>query len=199
MKRAFRWLGLLFLVVLLAGCGAKEPTIKAPAAEMNLTGDSLGKPATTAVENGREEVLQLVYQEPADTRLATDASMRTFTFSNTQLIAAVLVLDSSATAKGALRDARENFEKGLEDGLESDAGQNVDLTMQDLNPAQAGEEGFFVGTDLPAEKGKVYFLSFRKNNVLVLLVGHGPAAELEEGWVRDLAQKMAGRLPAATP
>jgi len=197
MKRTQRWVGLLFLALLLAGCGSKEPTIKVSAAEVNLTGEDMGKPATVA-ENTLQEVLALVYQDKDDKTLARDASMRTFTVSNTQVIVAVMVFDSSAWARGALRDARENLEKGLEDGLRT-ATQTFDLTMQDLTVPPVGEEGVFVTTDLPAEKGKVYFLGFCKNNVLGLLIGMGPAAQLDEAWMRDLAQKMSARWPAATP
>lgn len=192
MKRPVLWILLLVSTLLLASCGAREALIDASAAAMNLTTEDLGRPAAMQ-ERPREEILLLVQQPPEETRLARDANMRTFTFSETEVVAVVLVTTSSAEARATLRDARSNFESGLRDAL----GQGATIAVEELTVPQLGDETFFARVQIPG-KGPGYILGFRKSNVAGLIIAHGPAGTLDEDWLRGLGQKMFQRLPAPT-
>jgi hypothetical protein len=196
MKRTVPWTLLLMLLLgtWLASCGTRETLIQARAADMNLAAEDLGRPVTMQ-ERPMQEILQLVQQPPEDTRLARDANMRTFTFSDSEVIAVILVASSSTEAKATLRDARSNFEKGAKDAL----GQTATIQVEELTVPQLGDETFFARVQLPGDHGPGYILGFRKNNVAGLIIAYGPAGALDEEWLRGLGQKMFQRLPAPTP
>ncbi|MGC8873884.1 MAG: hypothetical protein ACP5SI_05485 [Chloroflexia bacterium] len=189
MKRTAGYILLLVSTLLLAACGTREALIEASAAEMNLTPEDLGRPAAVQ-DRPMQEILRLVQQAP-ETRLARDANMRTFSFSDTEVIAVILVTSSSAEARAALRDARSNFESGLRDAL----GQGTTVPLEALTVPQLGDETFFARVQLPGDKGPGYILGFRKNNVAGLIIAYGPPGALDEDWLRGLGQKMFQRLP----
>lgn len=192
-------------LVLLAACGT-EKLIEKPADEMNLRLEDLGERYRLGREESLQGLLELLHLEEAPGFL--EANLRIFTgtvavspslaLSETQVIAAVLRCDSSAGAQGASQEILNN----VQEGLRKQAGH---IQANSLEPPQITEGEIEVVfsratvTTTAGLRGESYLLFFRRRNILGFLVTAGPAGAFREEEVKELAGKMAGRVPMPQP
>jgi len=187
MKRIAWWFGLLGMALLVAACGPAGPSVEAPAIEMNLSVDDLSGAFALSEEYTYGEIGNDLVNLNQEHSKATDAHMRIFTSSDTQITTVVMIFDSANTAKTGLRDAQQNFELAIQEKLPT-------LLFTELSAPEIGDEVVFIGAELLEQESRIYLFGFRKLNVVGLVTAIGPASSLQELFVSGLAQAMAGRV-----
>ena len=94
---------------------------------------------------------------------------------------------ASAEQEMATGDATSSFEEGLQK-------QMPGMTLETVQPPDVGDEAVMIGGSYPELGLNVYMLTFRRANVIVMLVAVGPEEFASEGTVADYAQKVEARI-----
>jgi len=185
MKRTLLFVNvaLVCLALVAAACGAAEPTIDTPTAEMNLTAADLGAGWSVTEEQLRDQL--------ADTLGASDlvdANMRIFRGDQAVLVSQLASVKSVASAKATMAgDFVEAFKNGMEAQLPG-------VTLVEVDAPDVGEEPVMLAATIGNLGMEAYVLAFRKANVVATLFVMGPGdvatAEMLTGYGQVLEAKI---------
>ncbi|RMF35186.1 MAG: hypothetical protein D6759_05010 [Chloroflexi bacterium] len=186
--------GLLFLI---PACGGgesatptptPEPIIKTAAAEMNLSAADLG--ADWSVTG--EETLETMKQgEGADLPpYLQDASMRTFeTGEIGDLVVSIIFRTESVDsakeemAGGVIQDLAKAFQE-----------QMPSATVEPLSSPDVGDEAVMIGGSESTLGLNVYVITFRKANIIAMLMVMGPQGSATEETTLGYAHKLEAKI-----
>jgi hypothetical protein len=174
---------LICLALTAAACGAREPTIDTPMAEVNLTAADLGAGWSLTEEQLKDQLAATL-----DAGDLVDANMRIFGAESAVLVSQLASVKSVASAKATMA---EDFVKAFKDGMEA---QLPNITLEETDAPDVGEEPVMLAATIGDLDMKAYVLAFRKANVIVTLFAMAPAdvvtAEVLIGYGQALEAKI---------
>jgi hypothetical protein len=176
---------LALCLTLVAACGAQVKLIETAAKDMNLSAAEVGEGVTMSTDEGLEG-LKTSMNLPDDQDIK-DASFRMFETSQTGIVLAVIISMNKPADSGALTDLTGGFEKGL-------AEQMPGVQLKTYNAPKVGDEATVSGVDLPDLGVSMYFLGFRKVNVIGVIGVLGTADFATEAKLAELGQKMDAKI-----
>jgi hypothetical protein len=202
--RKFRvLLGLLCVALFAVACGPAEPLVQAKAADINMTVADLGEGFTLTEESDLLAILARTKIKAEDKAPLEDANRRIFVgtavvtatgtttvtapLTRTEVIATLMVYNASGGAQAGLTETRDGFKGVLP----------PTMTLVAINTTTLGSASELWVTEAPNLAARVYVLLMRRDNVLAVIQVTGPS-QIRETWVVGLAQKVLGRVPAAT-
>ncbi len=173
----------LCLFVILS-CGPSGGMIETPAKDMNLTEAEVGSGYSVSEDQGLE-ALKADWDLPDDKELK-DASFRMFESEAGIVLAVVVTMNKEATS-----DDLEGLTEGFETGF---SGELPGVELKQGSAPSVGDEAVLTSAELAEFGIGMYFIGFRKVNVvgIVALVGMGGTATEDQAVA--LAQKMAGKI-----
>ncbi len=187
--RAWRMAIVLVLcLVIVVSCGpapaAQSQLIETAAQVMNLTEADLGSAYALQTEEGLDG-LKSDWDLPNDKDLK-DASFRMFESENGMLMAVVVTLNKPATGE-ELQGLTSGFEEGFSQELPG-------VELKQMEAPSVGDQATLTGAEIEDLGVGLYFLGFRKANVvgIIALVGLGGTAS--ESDAVALAQKMQAKI-----
>lgn len=175
---------LILSMVVLSGCGPQPNLIQKSAADMNLTQQDLGSGYGLSQEQGLDE-LKTSWNLPNDPDLK-DANYRLFESENGVVLAVVITLKKPATTD-TLKDLTGGFEEGFSTQLPGSA-------LKEIQTARVGDESMTRGMDMADLGLSMYFLGFRKNNVVGVLAVIGKVDFATVELITQTGQKMAAKM-----
>jgi hypothetical protein len=186
MIRAWKTVLVLALcLALLASCGPSVKLITTPAKDMNLKAEQIGTGYTQSEEQGLEQFASSL--SITDTKDVSDANYRMFQDQSGDVaLSLVITLNKQATAAD-LKDLTSGFEEGFTKSISG-------TTLTQYTAPAVGDEATVRGTTFPDLGMSIYFMGFRKVNVIGVLAVVGTGDTANEKVIGDLGQKLAGQI-----
>ena len=176
---------LALCLLMLASCGPKSTLITTPAKDMNLKAEQVGTGYALSEEQGLEEFASSL--DITNMEDATDASYRMFqNESGGVVLSLVITLKKTATA-----DDLKQLAGGFEEGF---TGSMPGTTLEAYNPPSIGDEATGSKAEFPDLGMSMYFLSFRKANVIGVLAVVGTTDFASEAIINGLGQTLGGQI-----
>jgi hypothetical protein len=154
----------VFLLVLclapVVGCGSKADLIETPAKDMNLSAGDLGSGYGLMQEWGKDEFLESL--GTAVPEEVWDANFRMFEASDGMVIT-LIISAGQLFSSGDMRDLVDGIQEGILEEL-------PDMGLETLSAPAIGDEANLLGTEMADLGLGMYILSFRKANVLGVVV-----------------------------
>ncbi len=165
-----------------------EPIIETAAAAMNLSAADLGSDWSLTGEETMETMKQ---GEEADLPpYLRDANMRTFETERIGdlVVSIIFTTESVDSAKeemagGTIRDLAKAFQE-----------QVPSATMESLSPPDVGDEAVMIGGSESTLSLNVYVITFRKANVIAMLMVMGPQESTAEDVALGYARKLEAKI-----
>jgi len=181
------WKALLVLVLfltLLAACGPQAELIEKPAEDMNLTAADLGAGYSLVDEQGID-ALKVSMDLPEDEEL-NDANYRMFETDTGIVLAVVLTLNREVKPE-ELDELTGGFERGV-------ASELPGTVLEPLGTPSIGDQASMTGAEFADLGAAMYFLGFRKSNVVGVVAVVGLTDMATQELTTQLGQKMAGKI-----
>jgi len=166
-------------------CGSKEPVIETPAAEMNLSAADIGSGWAVLTEQGLDETPEL------DLPHVQDANMRVFGAEGVTGMVMGYVFTTKTVASAEQEMASGDVTSSFTESVQE---QVPGMTLETLQPPDAGDEAVMVGGSHPDLGLNVYMLTFRKANVIVMLAAVGPEEFASEAAMANYASRVEARI-----
>jgi hypothetical protein len=183
------WRTVLVLVLcfaLLTACGSSS-LITTAAKDMNLTADQVGSGYTLSQDQGLDEFASTM--SITDIEEVSDASYRMFQNDAGGIVLSLVITLKKTATKDDLQELTGGFEEGFTESM-------TGVTLEELKAPAVGDEASVRGAtvDLGGMSMSIFFLGFRKANVIGVLAVVGTADFASEAIIGDLGQKLAGKI-----
>lgn len=179
-------LALVWVILVIASCGSSASLIQTPAKDINLSEADLGSGFTLTTDQGLEEV-KASMDLPEDKDIK-DASFRMFEDAETAGVVLAMVITLNKTADSAMLG---DLSDGLEEGFASEL---PGVELQELDPPSLGDEATITAADLGDIGFSLYFVGFRKDNVVGIIGLVGMSDFATEGKAVELGRQMLGKV-----
>lgn len=179
-------LALVLCLTLLVACGPAATTlISTPAKDMNLTADQVGAGYTLSEEQGLDEFASSLDIGNIDE--VSDANYRMFQDETGGVVLSlVITLKQTATASD-LKELTDGFEEGFTESM-------TGLTLEEFTAPAVGDEASVRGATFPDLGMAMYFMGFRKTNLIGVLAVVGTEEYASESVIGGLGQKLAAKI-----
>jgi hypothetical protein len=178
-------LALALCLALLSACGPSATLIATPAKDMNLTADQAGEGYALSEEQGLEEFASSMNITNVDE--ISDASYRMFQNESGGIVLSLVITLKQVATPADLKELTDGFEEGFTGSMEG-------VTLEEFKAPTIGEEASVRGATFPDLGMSMYFMGFRKTNVIGVLAVVGVEGFASESIINDLGQKLAGKI-----
>lgn len=179
-------LALVWIILIVASCGSSASLIETPAKDINLSESDLGSGFTMNTDQGLDEIK--VSMELPEDKDVKDASFRMFEDANTAGVVLAMVITLNRNADSSMLG---DLTDGLEEGFASEL---PGIELQELDPPSLGDEATITAADLSDIGFSLYFVGFRKDNVVGIIGLVGMADFATEEKAVELGQQMLGKV-----
>jgi hypothetical protein len=175
-------LALVLCLSLVAACGPSVTLISTPAKDMNLDAEQVGSGYTLSEEQGLEEFASSMDISNVDE--ISDANYRMFQNDAGGIVLSLVITLKQVATESDLKELTDGFEEGFTDSMEG-------VTLEEYTAPAIGEEASVRGATFPDLGMSMYFMGFRKTNVIGVLAVVGLEGFASESIIGDLGQKLA--------
>jgi hypothetical protein len=178
-------LALVLCLSFLVACGPSATLITTPAKDMNLSADQVGAGYVLSEEQGLEEFASSL--DISDIDDISDANYRMFENDAGGIVLSLVITLKQLATKDDLKELTEGFEEGFTESM-------GDVALEEFTAPAVGDEATVRGITFPDMGMAMYFMGFRKTNVIGVLAVVGTDEFASESIIGDLGQKMAGKI-----
>ncbi len=186
MKRSYLVLCLaaVLLSLVAVACGPQEKVVGTPARDINLSAADLGPDWSLQAEQGLADMAAMKQAHVQDANLRMFGAERI----TGMLVSIVLSTNSVASAQEEMKgDAVRKFGQDIRE-------QVPGVTLETLAPPGIGDETAMVGGGHADLGLRIYLMTFRKANVIVMFSLIGSAETVTEELAVDYARKIETRI-----
>lgn len=178
-------LALSLCLALLVSCGPSVTLISTPAKDMNLNANEVGAGYSLSEEQGLEEFASSLDISNIDE--ISDANYRMFQDPNGGIVLSLVITLKQVATASDLKELTDGFEEGFTDSMEG-------VTLTEFKAPAVGEEASVRGAAFPDLGMSMYFMGFRKTNVIGVLAVVGTDEFASEAIIGGLGQALAAKV-----
>jgi len=178
-------LALVLCLSLLVACGPSATLITTPAEDMNLSAEQVGAGYSMSEEQGLEEFASSL--DISDIDDISDANYRMFENEAGGIVLSLVISLKQVATKDDLNELTEGFEEGFTESM-------GDVALEEFDAPAVGDEASVRGIAFPDLGMSMYFMGFRKTNVIGVLAVVGTNEFASESIIGELGQTLAGKI-----